>query len=209
MSARAQKSVVINRPVASVFSFVLNGGNNRLWKPSVLEAHPLDQAPYAAGSRFHQQLKGPGGPIQADYRITEYEPNALLAFEVVSGPARWNGRYEFRAQGTATELSYRLDYEPGEIDRALTQPLLGDVQRVLQEQAASGRLSPPERRALLLQADGKTDRDIAGSMFVGEGTVRNYISSGLAKLVAPTIQEWMDNEVGTLDELKAFLEKIA
>ncbi len=209
MSAHAQKSVVINRPVASVFGFVLNGGNNRLWKPSVLDAHALDEAPYGVGSRFHQELKGPDGPMQADYQLTAYGANELLAFKVLNGPARWEGRYEFRSDGAATELSYRLDYEPGEVDRALMQPLLGNVERLLQDETASTRLSPPERRALLLQSDGKADRDIARSMFVGEGTARNYISSGLTKLAAPTIQAWMDSEVSTLDELKAFLEKIA
>ncbi len=209
MIAHAQKTVIINRPVASVFAFVLNGGNNRLWKRSVLDARPLSQAPYGPGSRFHQELEGPGGLIQADYEITEFQADTLFAFEVVSGPARWNGRYEFRAQGAATELTYRLDYEPGEIDRALAQPVLGDIPRVLQEETAAARLSPQERRALSLQSDGKTNGDIARSMFVGEGTIRNYISSGLTKLLVPKIQAWMEIEVGTLDELKAFLEKIA
>ena len=34
----------------------------------------------------------------------------------------------------------------------------------------------------ILIADGLTNREIAGRLFLGEGTVRNYVSSLLSKL---------------------------
>lgn len=210
MIAHAEKSVVINRPVQSVFQFVLNGANNRLWKPSVLEAHPLGGPPYGVGSMFHQEVKGPDGPLRGDYEITDYEENALIGVKVLEGPAPWHGRYEFRSRGAATEVRYSLVYEPAEYDPALTGRILDGMQRVLQqEQAALSGLSAQERRVLLLRSGGKANADIARTMFVGEGTVRNYVFSGLTKLMAPRIQASMEAEAGTLDELKAFLEKIA
>ncbi len=210
MIAHAVKSVVINRPVQSVFEFVLNGANNRLWKPSVLDARPLGEAPYGIGSRFHQEVKGPDGPAPGGYEITEYKENELIGIKVLEGRAPWHGRYEFRDRGASTEVTYSLAYEPAEYDPALTRQILDGMERVLkEEQAALAGLSPHERRALLLRSDGKPNADIARSMFVGEGTVRNYVFSGLTKLMAPTIQGWMEAEANTLDELKAYLEKIA
>jgi DNA-binding NarL/FixJ family response regulator len=43
-------------------------------------------------------------------------------------------------------------------------------------------LSPQERRILELIADGLTNRQIAGEMFLAEKTVKNYVSSLLHKL---------------------------
>lgn len=43
-------------------------------------------------------------------------------------------------------------------------------------------LSPQELRVMALIADGLTNREIAGRLFLGEGTVRNYVSSLLSKL---------------------------
>lgn len=43
-------------------------------------------------------------------------------------------------------------------------------------------LSTQEIRVLALIAEGRTNREIAGQLFLGEGTVRNYVSSILSKL---------------------------
>ena len=43
-------------------------------------------------------------------------------------------------------------------------------------------LTNQERRALSLIGEGMTNRGIAGSMFLAEKTVKNYVSSMLAKL---------------------------
>jgi two-component system response regulator DevR len=45
-------------------------------------------------------------------------------------------------------------------------------------------LSRQERHVLLLISEGKSNREIAQGLFLGEGTVRNYVSSILSKLNA-------------------------
>ena len=45
-------------------------------------------------------------------------------------------------------------------------------------------LNDKERRALRLAAEGKTTSDIAHSLYISEGTVRNYLSEAMAKLAA-------------------------
>lgn len=45
-----------------------------------------------------------------------------------------------------------------------------------------GRLSPQERRILDLIAEGKTNREIATTLYLAEKTVKNYVSNLLVKL---------------------------
>ncbi len=131
--AHAEKTVVINRPVESVFEFVLNGANNKLWRSSVLDIKPLSQSPYGAGSRFEQGLKAPTGRIAGDYEITQCQPNELIEFRVTAGPARPVGVYEFERQGTSTALTFKLDYQAKGISR-LMDPM---IQRSMQEEVAA------------------------------------------------------------------------
>ena len=44
------------------------------------------------------------------------------------------------------------------------------------------RLSPQERRILLLVADGLTNKEIGSQLMMGEKTVKKYVSSILSKL---------------------------
>ena len=43
-------------------------------------------------------------------------------------------------------------------------------------------LTPQERKILLLVAEGKTNKEIAAEVFLSDKTVKNYVSSILAKL---------------------------
>jgi two-component system response regulator DevR len=70
------------------------------------------------------------------------------------------------------------------LDPALTQRVFARVReaaRKEQEEAFAG-LTDQEMRVLAQVVEGKTNREIAGAMFLGEGTVRNYVSSILRKL---------------------------
>jgi DNA-binding NarL/FixJ family response regulator len=50
------------------------------------------------------------------------------------------------------------------------------------EVSAFARLTPQETRILALIAEGMTNKEIGGKLFLGEGTVRNYVSNILSKL---------------------------
>ena len=70
------------------------------------------------------------------------------------------------------------------LDPAVTQRVFQEVRKAVQEEEASAfsNLSQQEKMVLKLVSEGKTNRDIAQSLFLGEGTVRNYVSSILSKL---------------------------
>lgn len=70
------------------------------------------------------------------------------------------------------------------LDPAVTEKVLERVRRV----AAGGfadevaDLTQQERKILLLVAEGKTNKEIAGEIFLSDKTVKNYVSSILSKL---------------------------
>ena len=70
------------------------------------------------------------------------------------------------------------------LDPMVTQRVFQEVRRAVKEEEASAFavLSQQEKHVLILVSEGKTNREIAKSLFLGEGTVRNYVSSILSKL---------------------------
>ena len=70
------------------------------------------------------------------------------------------------------------------LDPAVTQRVFQEVRRAVKEEEASAfaHLSQQEKHVLQLVSEGKTNREIAKALFLGEGTVRNYVSSILSKL---------------------------
>ena len=70
------------------------------------------------------------------------------------------------------------------LDPAVTEKVLARVRQI-----ASGEvhdelagLTPQERKILMLVAEGKTNKEIATEIFLSDKTVKNYVSSILAKL---------------------------
>ncbi len=70
------------------------------------------------------------------------------------------------------------------LDPAVTQRVFQEVRRAVKDEEASAfvNLSQQEKHVLMLVSEGKTNREIAKTLFLGEGTVRNYVSSILSKL---------------------------
>jgi two-component system response regulator DevR len=70
------------------------------------------------------------------------------------------------------------------LDPAVTRRVFERVREAARQEnaAAFADLTDQELRVLGQVAEGKTNREIAEALFLGEGTVRNYVSSILSKL---------------------------
>ena len=70
------------------------------------------------------------------------------------------------------------------LDPAVTQRVFQEVRKAVKEKEASAfnSLSQQEKMVLKLVSEGNTNRGTAQKLFLGEGTVRNYVSSILSKL---------------------------
>jgi len=109
--AHAEGSITIDRPVNTVFNFIADGTNNPLWRSSVTDIERVPGKPTGLGAVFKQGLKGPGGRIDGDYEIVEYQPDQLIRFQVIAGPARPIGTYKFESTGDSTRLTFILYFE--------------------------------------------------------------------------------------------------
>lgn len=70
------------------------------------------------------------------------------------------------------------------LDPALTRRVFDRVREATRKEheESFANLTDQEMRVLAYVAEGKTNREIAEALFLGEGTVRNYVSSVLKKL---------------------------
>ena len=70
------------------------------------------------------------------------------------------------------------------LDSAVTEKVLERVRRMASGSATDdlAELTSQERKILALVAEGKTNKEIAGEVFLSDKTVKNYVSSILAKL---------------------------
>ena len=70
------------------------------------------------------------------------------------------------------------------LDPAVTEKVLTRVRQIAAGEVHDelAGLTPQERKILLLVAEGKTNKEIASEIYLSDKTVKNYVSSILAKL---------------------------
>lgn len=68
------------------------------------------------------------------------------------------------------------------LDPQITRKVLDQVKQMAQQQGVEASLTDQERNVLSLIGEGKTNREIAGVLYLSEKTVRNYVSNILQKL---------------------------
>jgi Polyketide cyclase / dehydrase and lipid transport len=133
----ARHEVTIRRPTGEVSAFIADGLNGPKWRPGVLDIAHVSGT--GVGATYTQGVKGPGGRrVDADYRVTEYEPGRRLAFEAIAGPVRPTGTYLLEETPDGSRLTFSLHAELGGIKKLL---MGGAVQKTMDaEVAATERL---------------------------------------------------------------------
>jgi len=135
-----------------------------------------------------------GSGIEACRRIHDEQPNVPVVFltsspdEVDVFDAIVAGARGYVLKQTRTaELVRTLEaVGRGEsmLDPAVTGMILDHVRRIADGTAADADigLTPREKEILPLLAEGRTNREIAAAVFLSDKTVKNYVSSILAKM---------------------------
>ncbi|MBW6465625.1 MAG: response regulator transcription factor [Brevefilum sp.] len=139
------------------------------------------------------RLPGPSG-IEACQEITQRWPDVRVViltsyaeddmlFSAIRAGASGYVLKQIGAEGLIAAIEAACRGE-APLDPAVTQRVFQEVRRAVKEEeaAAFSSLSQQEKHVLALVSEGKTNREIAEALFLGEGTVRNYVSSILAKL---------------------------
>jgi len=84
MTMKTEESVVVERPIDSVWRFV-SSENLAKAMPGVIDWKKTSVGPYGVGTTFREMRSKT--PKVMDYRVTEFE-NFRLGLEITSGPIR-------------------------------------------------------------------------------------------------------------------------
>ncbi len=114
--------------------------------------------------------------------LTSYAEDELLFAAIQAGASG----YVLKRIGD-NELVHaveRISRGEGMLDPAMTATVFAEMRKATEAQhaAAFADLTPQELAVLALVAEGMTNRQIAVKLYLGEGTVRNYVSSVLTKI---------------------------
>src|SRR5690606_31770599 len=109
-----------------------------------------------------------------------YEDDEALFAAIMAGAA---GYVLKQIRGTdLVDAVRRVAAGQSLLDPAVTQRVLERIRRGVEPPEELRSLTEQERRILEHIAEGLTNREIAERMFLAEKTVKNYVSSLLAKL---------------------------
>jgi DNA-binding NarL/FixJ family response regulator len=112
--------------------------------------------------------------------LTSYEDDEALFAAIMAGAA---GYVLKQIRGTdLLDAVRRVASGQSMLDPAITQRVLERIRSGVEAPNELRSLTEQERRILLHIAEGLTNREIAGKMLLAEKTVKNYVSSLLAKL---------------------------
>ncbi|MFD0961676.1 hypothetical protein [Paenibacillus chungangensis] len=76
---RVSGQVPIRRASQDVFAFVADGRNDPLWRGDIRHIEYITPEPVCRHSQYVERMEEWGVPMTAWYKVTEYEPNRLIA----------------------------------------------------------------------------------------------------------------------------------
>jgi two-component system response regulator DevR len=135
--------------------------------------------PDGSGVAVCRDIRSVDPTIQA-LILTSYEDDEALFAAIMAGAA---GYLLKQIRGTdIVDAVRRVAAGQSLLDPAVTARVLERIRRGPDQPDELRDLTDQERRILGLVAEGLTNREIAQRMFLAEKTIKNYVSSLLAKL---------------------------
>ena len=84
--ARAEASIVINRPVKEVCDYLDDPANSPEWEGNALEIEKTSEGPTAVGTTYRGLATFLGRRLELSSEVTEFEPYRLTKQKVTAGP---------------------------------------------------------------------------------------------------------------------------
>jgi carbon monoxide dehydrogenase subunit G len=122
--ARAEHTVIVERPPDEVFEFLTDLSNVTEWQSGAVEVRESDGA-LGVGTTYVEVLQFLGKQIEATIEVTEFEPGRRFSVKARSGPIPFEVRHTLEPadRGSATRLHVELEGEPGGLLK-LAEPLV-------------------------------------------------------------------------------------
>jgi uncharacterized membrane protein len=103
-----ENTIYIDRPVDEVFAYLSDFENIPKWNYYVLEVRQRSESPIGVGTTYHQVRK----TDEQDFRITEFEPNHMVAVKTLSQSSPdFERRFTLYEEGNTTRIrdEWKLD----------------------------------------------------------------------------------------------------
>lgn len=118
-----EHSIVINRPLDEVFSYLADNENETQWQAGLLESKKTSEGAIGVGTTGHDTRKFMGREIVTVWEVTEFESDRMYAFKVIKGPVPFVGAYRFTEDGNGTRVTITAKAEMSGISR-LFEPMI-------------------------------------------------------------------------------------
>jgi uncharacterized protein YndB with AHSA1/START domain len=82
---KVEKTLVVERPVESVFAFITDIHKVKLWLP-IEHIRQTSSGPIGVGSTFAQETQFMGQRFETTSEVTRYEPPHVFALKILQGP---------------------------------------------------------------------------------------------------------------------------
>jgi uncharacterized protein YndB with AHSA1/START domain len=102
------ESIVINRPIADVFAYVIDATNDPAWHTDILEAQKTSQGPIGKGTTWHVRFKPAMGISEGNMEVVDFEPNRLEVQRGAMGPMRPTLTYMVEPDNGGTKFTRRV-----------------------------------------------------------------------------------------------------
>lgn len=102
---KIETSIMINRPIEEVFTFVANPVNAAQWAGPVTESRITSEGPVGVGTTSTRVTQFLGRKSEDTYVVTEYKPNHKFAEKATSGNLHTEEIFTFKAVNGGTEVN--------------------------------------------------------------------------------------------------------
>ncbi len=120
---KAERTVVIDRPIQQVFAYVTDQTNTPDWQAGLVEVRRTTRGPIGVGTKHTFVRKFMGRRMEADNEYVAFEPDRLVTFRTTSGPPMV-ASYLFEAEPNGTRLTSRVELQ-GASFFGLLEPVIG------------------------------------------------------------------------------------
>ena len=109
--AKAEVSIVINRPVHDVFVYMTDIDKETEWQAELLEAKQTSDGPISVGTTIREVRRFMGRRMEVVFEITKFEPNKEMSFKSISAPFPLRGRYSLEPVDGGTSVTLFIEGE--------------------------------------------------------------------------------------------------
>jgi uncharacterized membrane protein len=152
--ARAEHTVVVERPPDEVFRFLTDLSNVPAWQSGAVEVRAPEE-PLEVGTTYVEVLTFLGKRFEATLEVTEYEPGRRFALRTRSGPIPFEVRHRLQPadSGGSTRIHVELEGDPSRLFRLAESFVMRKAQRQIEGDFATLKEMVEARGAVERGAD--------------------------------------------------------